>query len=99
MSEKFEGNLPPQEQNKGYSADFVAKVKEVFPDWDRMNQALDSGSEWVGRYLDDSRGFSMKPDEIVQALESGGQEKVLEAAKKAKKIDELYKEWFESRDK
>jgi len=68
----------------------------VFPDWDRMNQALESGNVFVGRYLDDSRGFSMKPDDIIEALEGGDQEKVLEAAKKAKKIDQLYSEWLES---
>ncbi|MDO8592753.1 MAG: hypothetical protein Q7R92_03210 [bacterium] len=99
MSEKFKGEVPPQEHKEGYSADFVAKVKEAFPDWTDLHKHLDSGSEWVGRYLDDSRGFSMKPDDIVKALEGGDQEKVLEAAKRAKKIDELYGEWLESRRK
>jgi|GEM_PF-1314385 len=99
MSEAIEGNLPPQEQEEGYSADFIAKVKEVFPDWTDLHRLLDSGSEWVGRYLDDNRGFSMKPGDIVKALESGDQEKVLEAAKRAKKIDELYGEWFAARGK
>jgi len=62
-----------------------------------MDQALESGSEWVGRYLDDSRGLSMSPDDIVKALEGGDQEKVLEAARRAKEINELYAEWSESR--
>lgn len=99
MSEKFEGNLPPQEQKEGYSEDFKARVKEVFPDWDEMHEALENGSEWVGRYLDDSRGFSMKPENIVKALEGGNQEEVLKAAKRADKIGKLYGEWLESRQK
>ncbi|MDP2585965.1 MAG: hypothetical protein Q8P29_03735 [Candidatus Levybacteria bacterium] len=96
MPEKFEGNLPPQEQKEGYSEDFKARVKEVFPEWDEMHKALDSGSEWVGRYLDDSRKFSMKPEDIVKALEGGKQEEVLEAAKRANNINNLYVEWDKS---
>jgi hypothetical protein len=97
MAEKFNGEAPFQESKKGYSADFVARVKEVFPNWDQMKKALESGSEFVGRYLDDSMDFSMKPEDIIKAFESGNQEKVLEAAKRAKKIEELYAEWLESR--
>ncbi len=97
MSKKFEGNLPPQGQKEGYSANFIARVKEVFPNWELMDQALESGSEWVGRYLNDSQGFSMKAENIVKAFEGGNQEKVLEMAKRAEKIDKLYTEWSESR--
>ena len=64
-----------------------------------MHEALESGSEWVGHYLDDSRGFSMKPEDIVKALEDGNQEKVLETAKRAEKINKLYSEWLESYQK
>ena len=99
MSEKFESNLPPQEQKEGYSEDFKARVKDAFPDQDKMHEALDNGSELVGRYLDNSRGFSMKPEDIVKALEGGNQEKVLEVAKRADKLDKLYGEWLESRQK
>lgn len=94
MLEKFEDEVPSQEHKVVYSADFVARVKKVFPDLDDLHKHLDSGSEWVGRYLDDARGFSMKPDEIVKAFEGGDQEKVLEAAKRAKEINDLYKEWL-----
>ena len=99
MREKFKGNLPPQEQKEGYSEDFKTRVKEAFPGWDKMHEALESGSEWVGRYLDDSCGFSMKPEDIVKALEGGNQEEVLKAAKRADKIGKLYGEWLESRQK
>ena len=56
MANKFEGGGSP-EKEKGYPADFVSKVKAEFPDWDELHQALDAGSDFVGRYLNDSLGF------------------------------------------
>ena len=82
----------PQEKNK-YSADFVSKVKTEFPNWTLIKKALDSNSEIVGRYLDDSRSFSMKPEDIIEAFENGRTGEVLEAAKRAERIDRLYIEW------
>ena len=99
MSEKFEGNLPPQEQDEKYSADFKSRVKEVFPDFTQLHEFLDSGSNNVGACLRDESNLSMKPGEIVDALEAGNQEKVLEAAKRAKTIGELYREWLELQKK
>src|SRR3989338_1969099 len=98
MSNKFEQG-GQQEKQERYSADFVAKVKAEFPDWADIHKALDSGSEFVGRYLDDSRAFSMSPKDIVKALEGGKQEEVLEKAKRAERITELYEEWVDSRQK
>ncbi|MBU3925350.1 hypothetical protein KJ854_05475 [Patescibacteria group bacterium] len=96
MKNKFESGAPHKE---GYSEEFVAKVKAEFPDWADLHKHLDAGSDFVGRYLDDSRGFSMQPEDIVKALEGGEQDKVLEAAKKADRIGKLYAEWSESRQK
>lgn len=99
MTEKFEGNLPPQEQEKGYPEDFKAKVKKVFPDWVELHKALDSGSELVGRYLDDSRRLEMRPKDIIEAFKSGNHDQVLKAAERADEIDKLYVEWLEFRQK
>lgn len=66
-----------------YSADFVKKVKTAYPDWKELHVVLEKGSDLVGRYLDDSRHFSMSPAEIVEAFEQGREQDVLMAAKKS----------------
>lgn len=86
-----------KQQPQPYPADFIAEVKAVFPDWEKLHQALEAGSDFVGRYLDDSRGLGMNPDEIVQAFEDGNQEAVLEKAKRAKTIADLYSKWGQLR--
>jgi hypothetical protein len=93
MEDKF--NQSNQEK-KGYSPEFIKRVKAVFPDWTDLHQALDSGSEVVGRYLNDSQGTPMRNEELVKALEGGKQQEVLEKAKKLAAIDELYSEWMEA---
>jgi len=90
---------PSQEQKKEHSTNFIAKVKEVFPIFIELHKFLDSGDDSVGSCLYSERDFSMKPDKIVEALENGNQEKILETAKRAKKINELYSEWLETRKK
>ena len=101
MENNFEGGVPPQEYKKGYSEEFVAKVKAEFPNLTYLHEHLDAGDDFVGNYLDDSRSCSVKPGDIVKALEGGEQEKVLvlEAAKKADRREKLYAEWLDSRRK
>ncbi len=82
---------------ESYPIDFINRVKAEFPDWDELHRALDAGSDFVGRYLDDSRHFSMKPQEIIQCFEDGKQDEVLEAAKEADRIGKLYTEWLKLR--
>jgi hypothetical protein len=81
------------EKREDYSAEFVAKVKAEFPGWTELHEKLDSGSVWVGRYLDDSR-VSFKPKDVIEALEGGKQEKLLESAKRGDRIAKLYSEWL-----
>jgi hypothetical protein len=95
MNERSEGGVPSQEHREGYPEEFVAKVKAEFPDSVELHKYLDAGSEEVGHYLDDSRHFLMRSDEIIEAFESGESEKILEAAKKANRIKKLYDEWKE----
>ena len=105
MSEKFKGEMPPQEHKEGYSADFVARVKEIFKDQPYSMQALEktleseSGIKLIGKFLDDARHFSMNPEEIIKALEGDNQKKVFEVAKRAKKAEDLYREWLKFRQK
>ncbi len=39
---------------KQYPAEFVKKAKAEYPDWPKLHLALDSGDQFVGRYLDDN---------------------------------------------
>jgi len=77
-----------------YTAEFIGKVKTVYPDRKALHLALEQGCGYlVGRYLDEFRHLSMSPAEIVQAFEQGREQDVLEAAKQASKRTMLYAEW------
>ena len=76
-----------------YSEEFVKKVKTVYPDWKELHKALEKGSQIVGRYLDDSRYFSMSPAKIVEAFKQGRGYDVLKEAKRANECAKLYAEW------
>lgn len=91
MANGFEREGP--QEKKDYPAGFVTKVKAEFPDWKELHEALDTGDDFVGQLLDDSRRFSMKPEAIIKSLEGGKQDDVLEAAKRADRCNKLYLEW------
>ena len=81
-------------ESKKYPADFIAKVKKEFPDWNKMHEFLDTGDEMVGRYLDDSRRFSIGFKDVIKDFENGKQDEILEMAKKSKRVEDLYAEWL-----
>ena len=76
-----------------YPADFTAAVKSAYPDFAELHQALDQGRLFVGRYLDDSNGLRMEPEEIVAAFTDGRQLDVLTAATMGVLRDALYRTW------
>lgn len=49
-----------------YTQEFIAAVKAVFPDWEAMHKALDSGSDIVGRYLDDNSYNDITLNDILE---------------------------------
>lgn len=73
-----------------YSEDFKKRVKNQFPDWRLMNQALDNNDVAVGRYLSIFAGDTFNLDEILKATSL---EKLQEDAKSMKEATALYKEW------
>lgn len=80
---------------KKYSAEFVNKAKAEYPNWTELHKALDSGNEFVGRYLDDSSQGGISPDEIVKLID---QNKVQELRKKADQLirrKKLYSDWYD----
>ena len=48
-----------------YTQEFVSTVKETFPNWKEMHDALDSGSDIVGRFLDDNSYNSITIHDIL----------------------------------
>ena len=77
--------------------EFVEKVKTILPDWEKLHEALDNDSEWVGRYLDEvshnARG--MNPGYIVKMIDEG---KIVQLRKEAMEKETrrtLYGEWLE----
>ena len=79
-----------------YSQEFKEKVLKYFKGKE-YEDMLESGSPWIGRYLDDSRR-DIDADKLVQAYESKDSNLMHELYLEAKKMVELtnlYLEWGE----
>ncbi len=76
-----------------YPKEFVETVKEVFPTWERMHQALEAGSEMVGRYLSDSRG-SIDPNRVIELIDGGQVQRLRDQAVRLNRISDLYAQWL-----
>ena len=50
-----------------FTEDFKARCKKVYPDWERLHEKLEEGSDLVGRYLNDSRESGIDYEEILSA--------------------------------
>jgi hypothetical protein len=50
-----------------YSKELIDKVKKCYPDSPEIHELADSGSVWLGRYLDDSSPTSMPLETILEA--------------------------------
>ncbi len=74
-----------------YPEAFKNRVKKVYPNWDELHRRLDSGDEFVGRYLDDSSHSSSIS--IATILAATSLEELQEKAKVAQAKKELYNEW------
>ncbi|MEA1936516.1 MAG: hypothetical protein U9N04_00150 [Patescibacteria group bacterium] len=98
--EKIEGDVSPKEHQERYSEDFIERVKAEFPPSSSIYEALDSGNEWVGRFLDEERHFPMTQKDIDKAIQDGNAEEVIKeitkAIERADRINKLYCEWGES---
>lgn len=73
-----------------YPKQFVERVKTAYPDFDKLHQALDAGSEWVGRYLDDSAPTGMPLKTILEAKSLDSLQ--AQAQMMQEKVN-LYSEW------
>lgn len=78
-----------------YPKDFVERVKKAYPDWERLHEALNSGSIMVGKYLSDNTCDSFLLDKILNAKSP---EELKKSAKLALEKNMLYEEWCNLND-
>lgn len=75
-----------------YTQDLIDEVKELYPDSKEMIAHAESGSVWLGRYLDDSVPYGMPWEEIINATSLYD---LQGKARLAKRKLTLYKKWCE----
>jgi hypothetical protein len=75
-----------------YSEKLIKEVKEAYPDYPRMHELAETGSAWLGRYLDDSSPRSISIDTVLKA---NSLEELQNLAKEYKKKLDLYAMWCE----
>jgi len=73
-----------------YTKDLIDEVKELYPDSKEMIAHAESGSVWLGRYLDDSAATGIHYDKILSA---SSLEDLKTFAMAIKRRVELYKKW------
>lgn len=76
-----------------YPTDFVEKCKKVFPTYEDLHYLLNRNDKRVGELLYDAMGFSLDEEQIISMFRNKKEQKILEAAKRAKVKRELYREW------
>jgi hypothetical protein len=86
-------------EEKRYPADFANRVKAEYPDRPDLHKALDSGNNFLGRYLDDGGGVGIRPEKIVEMIDQGQIEKLRQEADQLVRRGKLYAEWCEIADK
>lgn len=72
-----------------YSEDFKARVKKVYPDWERLHELLDQNNPIVGRYLYDSAKGYIESHAVLAATSLA---ELQELARKEEEKLNLYKE-------
>lgn len=77
---------------RGYSADLIREVRELYPDSPKMIELAQEGSVWLGRYLDDSCPSGIPINDVLLATSLDELQKKARLYKR--KID-LYKKWCE----
>lgn len=76
-----------------YPQEFIDKCKKVYPIFKDLHKHLEVGSEFVGRYLDDSREESISLDELLGFVNKNNIAGLVKKIEKCKEKNELYYEW------
>lgn len=75
-----------------YTKDLINEVKELYPNSYEMHKHAESGSVWLGRYLDDSSPTGISIQEVLNATSL---QALQEKARLAQRKIDLYKKWCE----
>jgi hypothetical protein len=75
-----------------YTKELIDEVKELYHDYPKMIEHAESGSVWLGRYLDDCSPRTIHIDKILAATSLDELKK--EALLLKRKVD-LYTKWCE----
>lgn len=73
-----------------YSPALIAKIKEAYPTDTNIHQLADTGSVWLGRYLDDDSTGGISVDEILLATSL---EEIQKKARNLKIRKQVYAMW------
>ena len=78
-----------------YTKEFKERCKKVIGHWDKLEEHLEMGSEFVGRVLDDSRHVTMKDiKNIHNLLIAGDASSAIQICERYIEVDKLYSEWL-----
>ena len=80
-----------------YPEGFKQKVLSVYGESEDIKKMLETGNEFLGRYLDDARYGGVSAKEIVEACESMNLQGIYQKAKRQVALEELYGEWCDLR--
>lgn len=72
-----------------YSKEFIARVKEVYPDSPTIIELAEKGSDLLGRYLDDCSNSTLSPRMVLEST----YEELVEWARKAQARIDLYSDY------
>lgn len=76
-----------------YSDEFRNAVLEVYKDNSIIKDLLDKNDYFLGRCLNDSSYSSIGYETIIEMLESGKKDDLLELARHIKRLVDLYQMW------
>ena len=77
-----------------YPEEFKQKVLSTCNNNERVKEMVNSGSEFLGRYLDEASQSDFTAKEIVEACESMNLQVLYQKAKLKLELQELYSEWL-----
>lgn len=82
-----------------YSDEFAAKAKELFPSWEKLNEAIANNEESSVRIAIGDIKVLIEPEEVVKAFQDGQLKSLLNKAKHLCAVKELENMWYTEYDK
>lgn len=82
-----------------YTDDMIKMAKTLFPDNTDLHEMMKMGDTKVVDFLYSKLGFYFDEDDIIKAFRNKKESRVLDMAKRAKAIRELYQQVFMHVDK